>query len=285
MFSARNEKANPVNDVNYIIFGRGEPSLNVNDGLYHEVPTNGKYVLRNPDTKMKNDVIDAVVYGKPLNPSIGTQVTDGDFGILQGYKDRVYPDRNIQFVQTNPPGISTSQEGIESMGVIHPSAKNYFNSTFKTSDPHIDIDNAGYSMEYGNRNDSTFVRAWDIYDFASPADDSAGYKSRWGIDSYDSQGKAVDAIQSMITPLFIRTPWVYYKDAGKIVGDDTVQYGIENNINARANGGSIRIKPEIFNGKVYYRDGGSLEVDFDVDDISDEELYELDRLGYDVDIL
>ncbi len=52
-----------------------------------------------------------------------------------------------------------------------------------------------------------------------------------------------------------------------------------------ADGGKIHIKPEIFNGKVYYRDGGILEGDFDVDDISDEELYELDRLGYDVDIL
>lgn len=52
-----------------------------------------------------------------------------------------------------------------------------------------------------------------------------------------------------------------------------------------ANGGKIHIKPEIFNGKVYYRDGGILEGNFDVDDISDEELYELDRLGYDVDIL
>lgn len=50
-------------------------------------------------------------------------------------------------------------------------------------------------------------------------------------------------------------------------------------------GGKIHIKPKIFNGKVYYRDGGILEGDFDVDDISDEELYELDRLGYDVDIL
>lgn len=52
-----------------------------------------------------------------------------------------------------------------------------------------------------------------------------------------------------------------------------------------ASGGKIHIKPEIFNGKVYYRDGGILEGDFDVDDISDEELYELDRLGYDVEVL
>ena len=52
-----------------------------------------------------------------------------------------------------------------------------------------------------------------------------------------------------------------------------------------ANGGKIHIKPEIFNGKVYYRDGGILEGDFDVDGISDEELYELGLLGYDVEIL
>lgn len=50
-------------------------------------------------------------------------------------------------------------------------------------------------------------------------------------------------------------------------------------------GGKIHIKPEIFNGKVYYRNGGILEGDFDVDDISDDELYELERLGYDVEVL
>lgn len=52
-----------------------------------------------------------------------------------------------------------------------------------------------------------------------------------------------------------------------------------------SNGGKIHIKPEIFSGKVYYRNGGILEGDFDVDEISDEELRELAILGYDVEIL
>lgn len=52
-----------------------------------------------------------------------------------------------------------------------------------------------------------------------------------------------------------------------------------------AKGGSIHIKPEIFSGKVYYRNGGILEGDFEVDNISDEELRELAILGYNVEIL
>lgn len=41
----------------------------------------------------------------------------------------------------------------------------------------------------------------------------------------------------------------------------------------------------ILNGKKYYKDGGVLEGDFDVDDITDEEIRELNRLGYDVEVL
>jgi hypothetical protein len=70
----------------------------------------------------------------------------------------------------------------------------------------------------------------------------------------------------------------------KIIREELDTLGTEHPI-FRAKGGRIHIKPEIFNGKVYYRDGGILEGDFDVDGISDEELYELDRLGYDVEVL
>lgn len=53
--------------------------------------------------------------------------------------------------------------------------------------------------------------------------------------------------------------------------------------NTFANGGGI---PDyILNGKKYYKEEGVLEGDFDVDDITDDEIKELNRLGYDVEIL
>lgn len=52
-----------------------------------------------------------------------------------------------------------------------------------------------------------------------------------------------------------------------------------------AEGGSIRIKPYILEGKRYYKNGGVLEGDFDVDDLSREEIEELNKLGYIVEIL
>lgn len=50
-------------------------------------------------------------------------------------------------------------------------------------------------------------------------------------------------------------------------------------------GGGIHIKPEIFNGKAYYRNGGIIEGDYEVDDITAEERNELKKLGYSVEIL
>ena len=53
-------------------------------------------------------------------------------------------------------------------------------------------------------------------------------------------------------------------------------------------GGKIYIRPSISHilyNKPYYKNGGVLEGDFDVEDISKEELDELDRLGYTVTVL
>lgn len=55
-----------------------------------------------------------------------------------------------------------------------------------------------------------------------------------------------------------------------------------------ADGGGIHIKlhsPYILDNKPYYKNGGVLEGDFDVEDISEEEISELDKLGYTVTLL
>lgn len=56
-------------------------------------------------------------------------------------------------------------------------------------------------------------------------------------------------------------------------------------LNEYASGGDIYIKPYILEGKRYYKNGGVLEGDFDIDNLSKEEIIELNRLGYTVEIL
>lgn len=56
--------------------------------------------------------------------------------------------------------------------------------------------------------------------------------------------------------------------------------------NLLAEGGGIHIAPSNpLIGKKYYKDGGVLEGDFDVDALTYEEIKELDRLGYTVERL
>ena len=57
---------------------------------------------------------------------------------------------------------------------------------------------------------------------------------------------------------------------------------IDTRANVLSKGGSFR-NPLI--GKKYYKDGGILEGDFDVEDLTYEEIKELDRLGYSIEIL
>lgn len=52
-----------------------------------------------------------------------------------------------------------------------------------------------------------------------------------------------------------------------------------------ADGGKIHIKSYVLEGKRYYKNGGVLEGDFDVDDLSKNEIMELNRLGYTIEIL
>ena len=86
------------------------------------------------------------------------------------------------------------------------------------------------------------------------------------------------AVQNGITTLpEIRKRYNEFAEGGDIV--------VPTNENIYAEGGSIHIKPYVLQGKTYYRNGGVLEGDFDVEDISDEEIRELGKLGYIVEIL
>lgn len=189
-----------TNDLKYVALGIGKPSIQHYTGLdlhKNEPP--------------KPDIIDAVVFNKQVNSEIGVPVVDNDYGILTNYKSRLYPNETPQFIETRPNGTK-SQEGIKSLGVVPIT----LNGSFKTSNPNIEIDNAGYSLEHGTRNDSTFVRGWDVYDFKSADNDKSGFNKKW-LNGNKEETDIVNKLSNLIHPLFIRTPWVYYKDVDKII--------------------------------------------------------------------
>ena len=197
-------------NINYILFNKsGGVALNKNDGLYHNSEIN--LPIRSYD-KIDNDIIDAVSKGYKLNESIAKQVNEQNYGIEDSYIKRNFPNRKIQYVETNPPGVNYNQDNIVHRS-IGPGA-----GSFRTSIPGVHIDNGGITVEYGTRNDSTFVRGWDVYDFASPKNDKSGFKQRWSRfkDENGTPNKLIDELNKTIHPLVIRTPWVYEKDADKI---------------------------------------------------------------------
>lgn len=197
-----NNKNALKNDINYILFNKSKPSLNAYNGLYS---------YNKDSTTINNDIIDAVSKGKKLDESIAKQINEKNYGIEDYYIRKNYPNRKIQYVQTNPPNINYNQNNIisNSIGPGH--------GAFKTSIPEAYIDNGGIVIEYGTRNDSTFVRGWDVYDFASPKNDKTGYKEKWiRYNNSDTTNKLIDKLDDTIYPLVIRTPWVYEKDADKI---------------------------------------------------------------------
>ncbi len=197
-------------NINYILFNKsGGVALNKNDGLYHNSENN--LLIRDYD-KIDNDIIDAVSKGYKLNESIAKQVNEQNYGIEDSYIKRNFPNRKIQYVETNPPGVNYNQDNIVHRS-IGPGA-----GSFRTSIPGVHIDNGGITVEYGTRNDSTFVRGWDVYDFASPKNDKSGFKQRWSPfeDENNTSNKLIDELNNTIHPLVIRTPWVYEKDADKI---------------------------------------------------------------------
>lgn len=196
-------------NINYILFNKKGLILNKNDGLYHISETN--LPITNYE-KIDNDIIDAVSKGYKLNESIAKQVNEQNYGIEDSYIKRNFPNRKIQYVETNPSGVNYNQDNIVHRSIGPGSG------SFKTSIPGVHIDNGGITIEYGTRNDSTFVRGWDVYDFASPKNDKTGFKQKWinSENENNTSNKLVDALDNTIYPLVIRTPWVYEKDADKI---------------------------------------------------------------------
>lgn len=216
-----------VKDATYALTGIGIPSTSGYNGLtlnFRELEDKAKTKGLSPkgfikdyiasSDKIKPDIIDAITKNEKINPVIGKQVdaSNGDYGIETNYIKRNFPAQKVQFIETEPYGIKIpDQNGIESLG--SPDG-NWNKSNFAISIPSAGINTAGYTPELGVRNDSLFVRGYDVFDFVQEGDSQQGYQNKYL--GKDKLNRSLSNIVSKNTyPVVIRTPWVHHSDAGK----------------------------------------------------------------------
>lgn len=154
-----------------------------------------------------NDMIDAVIYGKQVDPTIGRQLTD------QEIETNPYKTAD-QYIITQPKNVPTySQAGITPItldnGKKYSGAHGYF-----MTESGYPIDNAGTVNQYGTRNDSIFVRGFDKWGLNT--DDASQY-SNLNVAKQDRQAgiDLMNKAKDLTHSVSVQTPWVYIGDADK----------------------------------------------------------------------
>lgn len=191
-----------------------------------------------------------------------------DVGIRGSFNNELEPGNHIVGDNGN--------YGMHQLDGVSPVLKTLLRPLIKEEKPNV---------EFGDKHGVKFNVPLGMFTLSKPK--SNEYMSVWDIFDIDPFGYGND--KSLIK---VGRPFEYYSriypDGNEPDIDylyDSFEFANGGLIRGFDDGGSIHIKPEIFSGKVYYRNGGILEGDFEVDDISDEELRELAILGYNVEIL
>lgn len=195
------------------------PSTNAYTGMWIE----GKDKETFDPNQYSADLIDAVVYNKPVDETIGRQLTQEERKDL--------PFKSVtQYIQTEPQQSETytptSQEGITSIKMNNGQKYSGGHGEFMTRSGYP-IDNAGISLEYGTRNDSVFVRGHDTWDFGQ------SYSKDYKGDRRQNNNLIQKVNDELTGSVGMVTPWVYAGDAKSIgisqnYGDYLSQYANSN---------------------------------------------------------
>lgn len=212
---AKKHPLKAIKALNYVITGEGQPVLFEPNRKYAYNGLFGGDYYFDKQPPIDNGIIDAMLYNREINSNIGVQANKQDYGPEVDYINRVYPDKNIQYIETKP-GIDLNQEGIQP--TIYYGAE----GSFRTSLPNRVINNAGIIIQEGVRNDSTFVRGLDVYDFKPDE-----YMTKWVSDP--SMFHVIKQIDEDTNPVAIKTPWVYKDDINDIISSRTGLNGFEFN--------------------------------------------------------
>ena len=237
-----NGKANPLTDVqfrwptvNYILFGKsprlrklfGVPMMHYGDNSWSATLTPSGYkslyngIVDNDMTIRKGygDVIDAYLYGTPIDPRIATPSKNNDgLEFFADYiNDNGYSNRPLQ-----------QYDVISDIGVVDPSQYSNIDilgtSSFKET-PYIDMDGSvfnnkygtidvgGHHRQYGLLNDRPVIRGFDMWKF-----NSKDYMKKWtpqmGLKGSPFKkwaiSKGLDLVDKAGQPIVFKDSWKYF---------------------------------------------------------------------------
>ena len=156
-----------------------------------------------------NDIIDAFLYNKTIDPKFGVQKVEPDYGIHTNYVRKWYPNKRVQVYEVQNNTSIPEQDVIPEVW----ESSNTFSNDFGTTYDNV-LNAAGHLKQNGIYNGQKVVRHQDIWKF-NPAE----YKQKWfhNKSDYNSQPlykkKLLDIglryVDKIGTPVITRTKWVY----------------------------------------------------------------------------
>lgn len=200
--------ANPVEDILYNMH-KATPKKHA--GVLSYISTGVGYNTYAPEAytgfqkaAKGNDMIDAYLYNKTINPSYGVKKINVDYGPHENYIRKVYPYKDIpMYENTETLDFFTRKPLQKASNVTNKTSWKGTNNNLDFGDKGVDA--AGHLVQEGTSNGRKVYRAQDIWKF-NPNE----YKQKWSM--YDLNSKAVlglKILDKLGTPVIVRTPWLY----------------------------------------------------------------------------
>ena len=157
-----------------------------------------------------NDIIDAFLYQKTIDPKYGVRRINSDYGIHTDYVNKWYPNKKVQVYEVqNSSGIPEVEVTDKSSWL--PSTE--FSKDFGTNYDNV-LNAAGHLKQTGIYNNARVIRRQDIWKF-NPTE----YKQKWFenkrlyTDEPLWKKKLLDMglryVDRIGTPIITRTKWIY----------------------------------------------------------------------------
>lgn len=200
--------ANPIEDILYHF---NKANTKTHAGVISYITTGIGYNTYAPEAytgfqkaAKGNDMIDAYLYNKIINPSYGVKKIRIEYGPHEYYIRKVYPYKDIPvYENTETIDFFTKKPLKEATNVTDKTAWKGTNNNLDFGDKGVDA--AGHLVQEGMSNGKKVYRAQDIWKF-NPDE----YKKKWS--SFDLDSKAIlglKILDKLGTPVITRTPWLY----------------------------------------------------------------------------
>lgn len=200
--------ANPIEDILYYF---NKASLRDHAGVVSYITTGIGHNTYAPEAytgfqkaAKGNDMIDAYLYNKIINPSYGVKKVRTEYGPHEDYIRVTYPYKDIPvYENTETIDFYTNKPLKEATNVTNKTAWKGTNNNLDFGDRGVDA--AGHLVQEGMSNGKKVYRAQDIWKF-NPDE----YKKKWS--SFDLDSKAIlglKILDKLGTPVITRTPWLF----------------------------------------------------------------------------